>query len=69
MISPICMSINKASPYFVLVTILKAATFNAHNNSVETNVILFFLNTGRMQGTEKWSNLPNDIQLSEPRRS
>lgn len=53
MISPICMSINKASPYFVLVTILKAATFNAHNNSVETNVILFFLNTGRMQGTEK----------------
>lgn len=38
MVSLICISINKTSPYSVLVTILKASTFNAHNNSIETNL-------------------------------
>lgn len=66
MISSICISINKASPYSVLVTILKASTFNAHNNSIETNLsFCFFFNRGRNQGTEKWNKLPDDIQLSE----
>ena len=53
MISPICISINKTSPFSVLVTILKASTFNAHNNSTETNVILFFFKQRKKPGHRK----------------